>query len=68
MIHVSDDGTMDTVFQCDECGAELRYSGDAFERDEDGTFLDPEGVQETVSSDHADECELYQGEDEIDAD
>jgi hypothetical protein len=28
MIHLSDDGTLDTVFRCDQCGEEIRYTFD----------------------------------------
>lgn len=33
-IRLSDDGTMDTVLVCRECGAEARYNYDASSRDE----------------------------------
>jgi hypothetical protein len=51
---LADDGTMDTVFHCSDCGEDVRYSGDAFERDEDGTL--PAGELERAREEHADEC------------
>lgn len=53
-IFLVDDGTMDTVFQCSQCGETLRYSGDAFERSEDGSLED--GAEGMVWEDHMEEC------------
>ena len=33
MIRLSDDGTMDTVLKCDECGEEMRYNFDTHNED-----------------------------------
>jgi len=52
-ITLLDDGTMDTVFQCDICGRELRYS--EVERDECGDVLESE--LERISEEHAEECD-----------
>jgi hypothetical protein len=46
---------MDTVFECDECGRELRYSSEGINRDECGDVSDEE-IQR-VCEEHADECE-----------
>ena len=48
-----DDGTLDTVFLCSECGEELRYSD--VERDSDGSISDDTLRQ--YAEEHADECE-----------
>ena len=43
-----DDGSMDTVIRCDLCGAEERFSGEAFSdeaRDESGAFTE-DGMRE----------------------
>lgn len=53
---LQDDGTLDTVFQCGCCKATLRYDGEAFERNEDGSLTDEDSVMATVRTDHADEC------------
>jgi hypothetical protein len=47
---------MDTVFECDECGQELRYSSDGIDREEDGTVPDVELSR--VAEEHADECSV----------
>lgn len=53
-----DDGTMDTVFSCDECGEEIRYSDLSEYRDESGALSD-EGVA-YAEEEHADECQECQ--------
>ena len=55
-----DDGTMDTVIQCDECGVELRYtySGDGLETYD--AFI--EWCFEDAASEH--ECEVDEEKDE----
>lgn len=53
-LDLADDGTMDTVFHCSDCGEDVRYSGDAFERDEDGSLS--EGELARAREEHADEC------------
>lgn len=55
-VWVADDGTLDTVFECQECGEELRYSSEGIERDECGIVLDSE--RKRVEEEHADECRL----------
>ena len=50
-ITLSDDGTMDTVFSCDVCGAELRYS--EVERDAAGDPTDAAFRQ--AEDDHAED-------------
>jgi len=55
MLHLVDDGTLDTVLHCDECDKDLRYSSEN-NRKEDGSLL-PEWW-ESVESFHKDECEL----------
>lgn len=50
-IQLCDDGTMDTVFQCKNCGEEIRYS--EADRDEDGDVT--EDFFEQVANEH--ECE-----------
>ncbi len=40
MMRLSDDGTLDTVLICDECGEELRYNYDP--EDADQEYLTPE--------------------------
>jgi len=32
---LEDDGTLDTVLTCDECGAELRYASGAWDHDDE---------------------------------
>lgn len=54
-VSLIDDGTMDTVFECSDCGRELRYSFEGIERTEDGDLA--EGELERVSEEHAEECE-----------
>ncbi len=53
-VYLGDDGTLDTVFVCDVCGREIRYS--EIDRDEDGCVLPSEF--ERVAEEHADECSL----------
>lgn len=53
-----DDGTLDTVFQCDLCGETLRYAD--ISRDEYGDIEERE--REAIEEDHADECEEYDDE------
>lgn len=53
-LSLSDDGTLDTVFHCSDCGEDVRYSGDAFERGEDGSLAD--GELERAREEHAEEC------------
>lgn len=37
MMHLTDDGTLDTVIRCSECGEEMRFNFDpTFHDDEDG--------------------------------
>ena len=47
-----DDGTLDTLFECPDCGMEERYSSDGIERDEYGNVLPEEMAR--VSEEH--EC------------
>lgn len=67
-VSLLDDGTMDTVFQCDTCGKEIRYS--EVDRDEYGYVLESE--YERVAEEHADsmECDVRDGPwaDEADSD
>ena len=51
---LADDGTMDTVFHCSDCGEDVRYSGDAFDRDEDGSLA--AGELDRAREEHAEEC------------
>lgn len=51
---LGDDGTMDTVFSCDDCGEEIRYSDMSEYRDESGTLSD-EGLA-FAEEEHADDC------------
>lgn len=53
-LDLADDGTLDTVFHCSDCGEDVRYSGDAFDRDEDGSLA--KGELERAREEHADEC------------
>jgi hypothetical protein len=53
LLTLCDDGTMDTVFQCEHCSSELRYSD--VERDSEGYI--PEEEISRLSAEHADECE-----------
>lgn len=39
-IHLTDDGTLDTVLRCDECGEEFRYNYDLGLDDPDGLPTD----------------------------
>lgn len=50
-IQLGDDGTMDTVFYCEKCSEEIRYSD--VDRDDDGYVTDE--FFEQVADDH--ECE-----------
>lgn len=47
-----DDGTLDTIFECEECSEQIRYSD--FERDDYGPT---EEATEEAEADHAAECE-----------
>lgn len=40
--HLGDDGTMDTVIVCDDCGAELRFNfdGENIDPEDDGEAYD----------------------------
>ena len=42
-VHLCDDGTLDTVFQCNECGFEWRFTETWDYRDEDTGMLDELG-------------------------
>lgn len=55
-----DDGTMDTVFECDKCGQRVRYSNEATApyRDADGDMSDL--GYECAEEDHADECQVQE--------
>lgn len=53
LLTLCDDGTMDTVFHCEHCSGELRYSD--VERDSEGYI--PEEEISRLSADHAEECE-----------
>ena len=55
-IYLSDDGTMDTVFECSLCGESLRYACDAFERAEDGSLVDEREATGSVWEEHMGEC------------
>ena len=35
MFHIVDDGTLDTVVRCDDCGGEERFNIEGFDDDED---------------------------------
>lgn len=57
-IELSDDGTMDTVFECGLCNEDIRYQGDSFERDpESGALVDEEAARKEVFADH--ECKPF---------
>jgi len=49
---LTDDGTMDTVFECGECHATLRYDGQAFERADDGTLVNRDDAIASVANEH----------------
>lgn len=49
-----DDGTLDSVFQCDKCGKIERYDSETLGRGEDE---DMEAILEIVSEDHKEECD-----------
>jgi len=51
---LTDDGTMDTVFECGACHDTLRYDSLAFERADDGTLANQDDVIASVASEH--EC------------
>ena len=51
MLALTDDGTLDTVLLCSECGEFLRYS--EIERDENGPT---EAALAEAEEQHADEC------------
>lgn len=53
LLTLCDDGTMDTVFHCEHCSRELRYS--EVERDSEGYI--PEEEISRLSAEHAEECE-----------
>ena len=55
--YLIDDGTLDTVFRCEDCGQEVRYSSEVFERDETGALIDGPGAARLAEEDHADECD-----------
>lgn len=50
-----DDGTLDSVFQCEKCGMIERYDSETLGRSENE---DMEAILEIVSEDHAEECSL----------
>jgi RNase P subunit RPR2 len=56
-IRLSDDGTLDTVLVCRECGAEARYNYDSDNTNDDATDYDAfiEWAIEDFDSEH--ECE-----------
>lgn len=56
-LFLADDGTLDTVFECAECGKEIRYS--EFERDDTGE-PEAEALAE-AEREHAEECEGEEG-------
>lgn len=49
------DGTMDTVFVCENCGKEIRYCFEAVERDGDGMVT--LSAFEQAEEEHSEECE-----------
>ena len=51
-IFLVDDGTLDTVFECEECSEQIRYSD--FQRDDDGPLAE---AMDDADADHAAECE-----------
>lgn len=53
MLFLIDDGTLDSVFQCGQCGKVERYDSETLGRSEDE---DMEEILEIVSSEH--ECNL----------
>ena len=55
-VYLDDDGTLDTVFACVACNMSLRYSGEAFERDESGALVDQKFAERIASEDHEGEC------------
>ena len=46
-IHLTDDGTLDTVLRCDECGEEFRYDSDVF----GGEYYDADHPHERIEQD-----------------
>ena len=52
-LHLVDDGTMDTVFYCEQCSQQVRYSN--VETDSEGYILEEE--ISSIEADHANECE-----------
>lgn len=57
-VMLADDGTLDTVFHCCDCGQELRYSSEAFDRDEEtGALVSEPDALRQAAEDHSDECE-----------
>lgn len=55
MLDLIDDGTLDTVFRCPDCGAVERFDSLSEFRDESGALSD-EGVEYATEL-HADDCE-----------
>lgn len=47
-IVLTDDGTLDTVLRCEECGEEFRYNYSAIEHDPDDTRSDEEAYDDFV--------------------
>lgn len=64
-VYLGDDGTLDTVFYCSDCGAELRYSSELFERcEETGALVNGTEAIRTAAEDHAEQgCEPEETED-----
>lgn len=61
-ITLSDDGTLDTVLRCDECGEEFRFNWDGCEPDEDRITQIMEGTSaySRALAEEADANEQYQ--------
>lgn len=55
-MHLVDDGTMDTVLLCSDCGEEFRYS--EADRDESGAVL--ESWLAEKEEEHSAECDHWQ--------
>jgi hypothetical protein len=57
MMLLGDDGTLDTVIVCSECGAEMRYNFDGSDGEEYADFV--EWAKDDAADDH--ECEGKEG-------
>lgn len=55
MLNLVDDGTLDTVFECEACGEHLRWNSDEITREADGG-PDAKSIRR-CTREHDDECE-----------